>query len=118
MSGRGPPRWHPLAPLGGKRLLPALLPHPPPRTRVATLTETLIKECDGAHSNAVRSGNELMAEREVRRTVEAWAEAFWQKVTEVEEAHWAAKGMVTELRASLSLMETARDAARSELRNA
>lgn len=102
---------------GGERLLPALLPHPTPHARVATLMKMLVKEHDGAHNNVVRLGNELVAEREARHVAEAWAEVFRQKIAGVENAHRAAEGTVVELRASLGLSKTARDAARFELHN-
>jgi len=82
------------------------------------LTEMLINERDRVHSDAVWLGIELVAECETRRTMEVRAEAFWRKGAEVEATHRAAKEMVVELRASLSLLETARDAAHSELHDA
>lgn len=59
--------------------------------------------------------SELATKQEARRTMEERAKASWQKATEVEETHIAAEGMVIELRGSLGLLETVRDAACSEL---
>ena len=91
--------------------MPALLPHPLPHVRVVTLTETVVKEHDRVHSDAAWLGIELVVEREARHAMEAWTKVFRQKGIEVEEAHRAVEGMVTELRASLILIETSRDAA-------
>jgi hypothetical protein len=60
----------------------------------------------------------MAAKREARRAAEARAKVFRQKGAEAEEAHCVGEGVVTELRASLSLLETARDAAHFELCNA
>jgi hypothetical protein len=60
----------------------------------------------------------LAADREAKRATEARVEVSQQKVAEVEEAHWTVEGVVTELKGSLGLLETARDAARSELHEA
>jgi hypothetical protein len=54
--------------------------------------------------------SELAAEREARCTVEARTEASRQKGAEMEVTHLAAEGVVTELRGSLGLLETVRDA--------
>jgi hypothetical protein len=80
--------------------------------------ETLVKEHDGVRSDVVRLGNELVAVHEARHAVEAWAKVFRQKGAKVEGAQRVTEGMVTELRASLSLLETARDAAHSKLHDA
>jgi hypothetical protein len=63
---------------GGERSLLVLLPHPAPspHAQITMLMETLVRERDEAQSNAMRLGNELVVEREARRTTEARAEAF------------------------------------------
>lgn len=105
---------------GGERSLPTLVPNPcpPPNERVATLTEALIRERDGAHSAMVWLDSKLAAEWEAKRTVEVRAEVSWKKVAEVEEARQTTEGIVTELRSSLGLLETTRDATCSELHEA
>lgn len=65
----------------------------------------------------VRAGTELATEQEARCITEARAEVLRQKVAEAEEARRMAEGTVAELRASLRLLETMREAAYSELRN-
>ena len=69
MASSGPSR-------GSERSFPSLLPHPPPHSQIATLMETLIKEHDGVHNNAVLLGNELVAEQEARRAMETRAEVL------------------------------------------
>ena len=90
-------------------------PCPAPSERVMALTEELIQERDSARSAVVRLESELVVEREASHSIEARAEASKQKAAEAEETHRAAEGAVMELRGSLGLWETARDAARFEL---
>ena len=80
--------------------------------------EALVRERDGERSAMVRLDFELAAEREAKRAMKARAEVSRQKVVEVEEAYQMAEGVVMELRGSLDLLDTARDAAHSELREA
>lgn len=93
--------------------MPSLLP---PTTGSDSDTDgVLIKEHDEACSKAVWLGTELAVEWEAKRAIEARAKKFWQKVIEVEEAHQMANGMVMELRGSLGLLETMRQATHFEL---
>ncbi|CAD6263977.1 unnamed protein product [Miscanthus lutarioriparius] len=111
------PKVLPSPPRRGGGSLPISLPnpYPAPSERVTTLIEALIRERDSVRSIMARLESELAAEREARRTIEVRAEASRQKATEVEEINLAAGGAVMELRGSLGLLETARDAAHFEL---
>jgi len=40
------------------------------------LTETLVRECDGVHNNAVQLGNKLVVESEAKHAMEARAKAL------------------------------------------
>ena len=80
--------------------------------------EALVRERDEARSAMVWLDSKLAVEQEAKRTMEVGAKVSWQKVAEVEEARQTAKGIIMELRSSLGLLETTRDATCSELHEA
>jgi chromosome segregation ATPase len=82
---------------------------------IEALIEALVREHDRVRSIVAWLESEMVAEREARRAMEVRAEASRQKAAEAEETRLAAEGVVMELRGSLSLLETARDTARSKL---
>jgi hypothetical protein len=96
----------------GERSLPALLPHPLLHARIVTLTKTLVREYDVACSDA-GVGRDQASDGEGGQ---GHHKSEGQN-SSVEDGRGGG-GSPNELRASLGLLETMREATHSELHNA